>query len=1044
MPNQIVTENRLAGNPDTEWDITSGSTTIEGFATDISVNHGKTVSFKINTSSSYQINIYRLGYYGGKGARKVASSVAPVAPVTPVTILRNPSPQSAPLTTANTGLIDAGNWSVSATWAVPANAVSGVYVALLIGSLGKNHIPFIVRDDETAHDIVFQTSDTTWHAYNGWHGNSLYGGGGPASDGRAYKVSYNRPIATRDGTGTYAGPQDFLFGVEIAAIRWLESNGYDVCYMAGVDTDRLDTTGAGKQFTLRKVFISCGHDEYWSGNQRKNVEAARSNGKHLAFWSGNEVFWKTRWEPDGNGNPYRTLVCYKETRDFPQHLDPLDPGTVTCSWRDPRFGSDANQPENGLTGTIFQVDDFREDQILIPFPMTKLRFWRHCAIASTPSGGSGKLVKNYLGYEWDESPDNGFRPQGQVHLSLTTLSVNTYLLDYGKAEGPGIATHSLSLYKNQTSGAIVFGAGTVMWSWGLDPNHDPDPDDTAQTPVDPNVKQAMINLLADMGLTAGSPLSGFVYDLPFSTDHTPPTTIISFPPATGGKFNQNQNVTVTGTASDTGGGIVAAVEVSTDGIKWHPANTTTFSPTSGSITGWTYNWTPSVAGPYTISARAVDDSLNIGAAVTASGTIAASTTVSLFNGATPTTISVSDPNSVELGVRFSSTQNGTISAIRFYKGPSNTGAHTAHLWSSTGTLLASANFTAETSSGWQQANFTSPVAITAGSTYVASYHTPGNYSADSNYFTVARTVGPLTAPASGNGAYTYGANPVFPSTTFLASNYYIDVAFNPGAIVTPRPPVANNDTGIVATENTALPIQAGTLLGNDTDPAGLAISLNTVTSGTGGSVAFSGTTVTFTPMANYTGPASFIYTIKNAANLVSTPATVSLTVVAPGTSSSLFSPSNTPATVTVNDTGAVELGVKFTSSVLGKITGIRFYKGPQNLGTHIGNLWTTGGTRLATATFTNETASGWQHVNFTTPVSIQANTTYVVSYYAPRGFYSANSNYFANALVNGTLTAPANAGVAGGNGVYAYSATSKFPNSTVNATNYWVDVVFST
>ncbi len=256
--------------------------------------------------------------------------------------------------------------------------------------------------------------------------------------------------------------------------------------------------------------------------------------------------------------------------------------------------------------------------------------------------------------------------------------------------------------------------------------------------------------------------------------------------------------------------------------------------------------------------------------------------------------------------------------------------------------------------------------------------------------------------------------------------------------------MAHNDSGFVVTQNLALLIQAGTLLGNDTDPAGLAISLNTVTSGTGGGVAFSGTTVTFTPTTNYTGPASFTYTIKNSANLVSAPATVSLTVVAPGTSSSLFSPSNTPATVTVNDTGAVELGVKFTSSVLGKITGIRFYKGPQNLGTHIGNLWTTGGTRLATATFTNETASGWQQVNFTTPVSIQANTTYVASYYAPRGFYSANSNYFANALVNGTLTAPANAGVAGGNGVYAYSATSKFPNSTFNATNYWVDVVFTT
>ena len=121
---------------------------------------------------------------------------------------------------------------------VPATSVSGVYIAHLVRQdtvFGENHIPFIVRDDGTKHDIVFQTSDTTWHAYNGWGGPSLYGNGGTVDD-RAYKVSYNRPIATRDSIGLFAGPQDFVFGVEVAAIRWLEANGYDVCYIAGVDT----------------------------------------------------------------------------------------------------------------------------------------------------------------------------------------------------------------------------------------------------------------------------------------------------------------------------------------------------------------------------------------------------------------------------------------------------------------------------------------------------------------------------------------------------------------------------------------------------------------------------------------------------------------------------------------------------------------------------------------------------------------------------------------------------------------------------------------
>ena len=108
---------------------------------------------------------------------------------------------------------------------------------------------------------------------------------------------------------------------------------------------------------------------------------------------------------------------------------------------------------------------------------------------------------------------------------------------------------------------------------------------------------------------------------------------------------------------------------------------------------------------------------------------------------------------MELGVKFTASANGLITGIRFYKGPSNTGPHVADLWSSTGTLLATATFTSETASGWQEVDFSTPVAITAGTTYVASYHTNGNYSASSNYFTNAVTNGELTAPGTANGLY---------------------------------------------------------------------------------------------------------------------------------------------------------------------------------------------------------------------------------------------------------------------------------------------------
>ena len=115
-------------------------------------------------------------------------------------------------------------------------------------------------------------------------------------------------------------------------------------------------------------------------------------------------------------------------------------------------------------------------------------------------------------------------------------------------------------------------------------------------------------------------------------------------------------------------------------------------------------------------------------------------------------------------------------------------------------------------------------------------------------------------------------------------------------------------------------------------------------------------------------------------------------------------------------------------------------QGPQNTGTHVADLWSSTGTLLATATFSNETASGWQQVNFSTPVAITAGTTYVASYHT-NGQYSADPNYFATAHTNGSLTAPAGS-TSGGNGVYAYDSASLFPTNSYNSKSYGVDVLF--
>lgn len=150
----------------------------------------------------------------------------------------------------------------------------------------------------------------------------------------------------------------------------------------------------------------------------------------------------------------------------------------------------------------------------------------------------------------------------------------------------------------------------------------------------------------------------------------------------------------------------------------------------------------------------------------------------------------------------------------------------------------------------------------------------------------------------------------------------------------------------------------------------------------------------------------------------------------------------TPAIPSADDPDAVQLGVKFTADTNGVVSGIRFYKGATNTGTHVGSLWTAGGALLASATFTSESASGWQEVQFTSPAAITANTTYVAAYHAPDGNYAANLDYFASQGVdNPPLHAPVS-GVSGGNGVYAYGSAGIFPALVSRDTNYWVDVVF--
>jgi len=518
--NEIVAENCKAGNPSNEWEVNgAGDPTIQGFATDMSAAPGQAVRFKVDSAtSSYSIEIFRMGWYDGDGARLVATVQPSATPAQPPCQTNGP-----------TGPVDCGNWVLSASWSVPADAVSGIYFARLerVDTGGASHVPFIVRDDGGRSDLLFQTADTTWQAYNRYGNQSLYY---PSQPGRGYKVSYNRPFSTREGTS-----EDWLFNAEYPMVRWLERNGYDVSYFTGVDSDRL-----GPELLEHRTFVSVGHDEYWSGAQRANVEAARDAGVNLAFFSGNEVFWKTRWE-----NGYRTLVSYKETHESAS-IDPTD--TWTGTWRDPRpFNPEGAKPENALTGTLFTVNCCTTD-LGVPAAEGRLRLWRNTSVAGLPPGTSATLGDGTVGYEWDEDIDNGARPVGLVRLSSRTVDVPQRILDHGSTYGDGTATHSLTMYRD-TNGAgpdaLVFGAGTVQWSWGLDGQHDRGLPTTSAA-----MQQATVNLFADMGVQPAALQAGLT-PAGASTDCVSP---VSSPSALSLVVSAGTPATVTGVAADGGGG----------------------------------------------------------------------------------------------------------------------------------------------------------------------------------------------------------------------------------------------------------------------------------------------------------------------------------------------------------------------------------------------------------------------------------------------------------------------------------------------------------
>ena len=458
--NQVALENSQPGTAD--WGLTNPATSreIEGYASATSVDRGDSISLHVSTNAAtFSLDVYRMGWYQGLGARQVAGPIVVEGGLQPV-----PPPDS------TTGLVDAAwasSYELETSDVVTGEPWStGIYLARLTESVAakQSFVLFVVRDDAHRPAVLFQLPVTTYQAYNFWGGKSLYpwGSGSSAPWGSttgtpATKVSFNRPYArsTNPAAASGMGAGEFLTNVQPVAqgypissagwdynmVRWLESEQYDVGYVTNIDTHRSPEIVANTD-----LFMSHGHDEYWTSAMRDHVEAARDTGVDLAFFAANTAYWQIRLEPSpSTGTADRVIVAYKDATADPYFNDgnPANDTLVTVKFRD----APVSRPEAALKGNQYLMDPFDGDMIV-----TSAAHW----IFAGTGLSDGQRLPGLLGYEVDGVTDAS--PAGTITLTSTPVS-----------QPPGGPVESSEMtYYTAPSGAGVFSTGSIQWSWGLD------------------------------------------------------------------------------------------------------------------------------------------------------------------------------------------------------------------------------------------------------------------------------------------------------------------------------------------------------------------------------------------------------------------------------------------------------------------------------------------------------------------------------------------------------------------------------------------------
>jgi N,N-dimethylformamidase beta subunit-like, C-terminal len=450
-PNPIQAENAQQGAAPSSWvEPAVPPTSVEGYASETSVAPGAQVHLHVSTVDGYRyrVEVYRLGWYGGAGARLLTCI--------PDCGGDEPGHQFGPGTVAPNGVLRA-DWPVTDTVSVQDTWVTGYYYALLRVMSGgddtgaRGYVPFIVRAAPTHRSpILVQVPVNTWQAYNPWGGKSLY----PSqSSGEvpAQRVSFDRPLAY-DAQGP--------FNWEYNMVRFLESQALDVSYQTDADTD-----AHPESLLEHRLVMVIGHDEYWTKRMRDAFDAARDAGTNLAFTGSNAGYWQVRYEDGG-----RTIVGYKDSAPDPEP----DAALRTIRFRD------LQRPECALMGVMHYR--IREHQTgPVDYTVT--------AAADTDPWFAftgfkrDDVIQDVVPNEWDSLPEEP-RP-GCDHPGLVRL------FHYDGAPQKADAVKFTA-----SSGARVFAGGAQQLSWTLDTfglnQHG------RTLPPDPRMQQFMRNALADL------------------------------------------------------------------------------------------------------------------------------------------------------------------------------------------------------------------------------------------------------------------------------------------------------------------------------------------------------------------------------------------------------------------------------------------------------------------------------------------------------------------------------------------------------------------